>query len=135
MHLPCRTHTWALGPLFHSLHIRTQIELRTVAFICKGFAHTNPLVRTVFDLALSDARTSLGSNIAHFRYKFGISVFNNVNFCKNRITSIVADMMTDEQLARIQAAQELLACRESAMFVNNFSSYDINIMMGNVLCL
>jgi hypothetical protein len=132
MHLPWRTHTWVLGPLFNSLHIRTQFEIRTAAFICKLFVHTNPLVQTILYLAHNDARTGIGSNIAHFRFRYGISTFNNLKVCKNKIAS--ANTLTDEHFARVLAAQELIACKESSMYVEHFSPSDVNTMLEGLLC-
>ena len=132
MGLPARSHTWALGPLHNSKHIRTQLEMRTIAFICRGMSHMNPLVRTIFMNALTDARSDLGANIAFFRAHYSIRCYDDIRNCVNRVANAV--VLSDEQRACVEAARELVACREGFMSVDMFEQDDIQNLLETVLC-
>ena len=122
LHLPRTAHRWTLGPLLNALHIRTQLELRTLSFLIKVSASNNALVKVVFNNAVQDARSDLGFNIAFFRYNFHIFSFDNLAASRGKV--IYRAALTSEQEARISVAQELISCRDQL--------YDVDLDLNEI---
>jgi hypothetical protein len=132
MHLPAQTHTWMLGPLHDSLHIRIQLEIRTLTFIWKCLSHTNPLVNSVFNNAKFDARGPVGANIAHFRASYGIRTNSELSDCIAQIKQ--SNALTNEQYALISVAKDLLGCRDGLMYIQPFENSVISELLWPILC-
>ena len=133
LHLPRNSHRWALGPLINCSHIRTQLELRTLSFIFKFAASKNVLVNSIFNVAISDARSDLGFNIAHFRSKYQIFSFNCIVASSKIIVNSSFNVINADQQARVNAARELLACRDN-LFNFDFPHSDIDFFIETCLC-
>ena len=129
--LPRTAHRWTLGPLHNALHIRTQLELRTLSFLFKMAYCSNSLVNAVFKNALYDARSDLGFNIAFFRTHFGILSFTDLSVCRGKV--IVKAALTIEQEASVSVAKELLLCRDH-LLDTDFDTDEIDVLIKIALC-
>jgi hypothetical protein len=132
MHLPARTHTWMLGPLHNSLHIRVQLEIRTLNFIWKCLSHSNHLVQSVFNVAKFDARTPVGANIAHFRALYGICTEHDISYCTAKIKRLNA--LTIEQEALVSVAKDLIGCRDNILYISSIENSIITSLLQPILC-
>ena len=74
----------------------------------------NIIVYTCYKNAIGNANTSMGSNIAYFRDKYGIEV----NRLSKNITKLVSEpKLRTEQLIVIQHLRELLNIKKQCMYI------------------
>jgi hypothetical protein len=131
LRLPRTAHRWTLGPLHNALHIRTQLEIRTLSFLFKVAFSSNSLVNAVFNNALYDARSDLGYNIAFFRTDFHIFSFTDLSASRRKI--VVKTALTSEQEARVSVAKELILCRDQLLDID-FEAEEIDELLEIALC-
>ena len=72
LRLPHTTHTWILGPLLGQPHIHSQLQQRTLRFLCSIKNNNNTLVSACWKYANNNANSPLGYNIAYFRNSYRI---------------------------------------------------------------
>lgn len=128
--LPYTAHSWALGPLVKSLHIRTVLELRNWNFLRTLCTSTNSVLREIFLSACEDARSDLGHNIAHFRSAYSLHVWNDSHKFKSTLSALP---LTPEQEIQISVALDVLFClhNDSDNGLDHESNVDI---LRDVLC-
>ena len=80
--LPYTTHTWILGPLLDQSHLHYQLQRRTLRFISLMYNSRNVLITACVKIAIGNANSPLGHNIAYFRNNYGINFSHGMCFNK-----------------------------------------------------
>ena len=68
------THTWMLGPLTNSIHMKYKLYIRDFKFLTRFSKCGNVLVRSCFSLISNNANSILGNKLGYFRDRFAINI-------------------------------------------------------------
>ena len=77
LNIPYRAHTWMLGSLMNSIHVKDKLYIQDLKFIHNMKISDNKLAQSCFGFACSDANSIIGNTIAYFRSEYTISVEHN----------------------------------------------------------
>ena len=96
--LPYTTHTWMLGPLTNSVHMKYELYIRDLIFLTRFSKCDNVLVRSCFSLISNNANSILGIKLPYFRDRIAININQCIlkdNIKKIKQSTVISD---DEQL-------------------------------------
>ena len=113
LNVPYNTHTWMLGPLMHQLHLRYQLQRRTVNFLHCMSISTNIIVKTCYTRAICNATTPIGCNLAFIRNYYG-----KLKPCPVKLNT--------HRLNVIKELEALILDRSDIHQIDGFSRADIN---------
>ena len=125
--LPRRAHTWTLGPLLKTKHLKTLLLSRTLTFL-KSCAHScNSLVKAIFTVACGDARSDMGQNIAVMRSVHGIYDLTS-NQC------VESEELSDDRYVIVETAIEILHVRDGSLSLSVFDHDELSDILTYLLC-
>ena len=119
-----------LRPILNQTHISTQLIKRCIRFLFGMASSHNIIVYTCYKNAVGNANTSMGSNIAYLRDKYGIEV-NRLS--KNITKSVSEPKLSTEQNIVIQHLRNLLDIKNNACTLDIFSEEDIDMLIQEVV--
>ena len=96
--LPYNTHTWMLGHLTNSVHMKYKLYIRDLKFVARFSQRDIVLVRACFSIISNNAHSIFGNKLANFRDRFSINITQcnlNDNIKKIKLSTVIRD---EEQL-------------------------------------
>ena len=130
LNLPHDAHTWLLGPLLKQNHIKKQFIVRTLRFLFCMLKSHNGIVEACTLNALSNANSTMGSNLFFLRSKYGI------NFKSQSLAHCIKVATPVEQLDNclIEQLQILLRTRCDEYVINEFTHAEITELIREIAC-
>ena len=126
--LPYTTHTWMLGSLTSSGHMKYKLFIRDLTFLTRFSKCDNVLVRSFFSVISNNANSILGNKLAYFRDRFAINInqciFND-NIKKIKLSTVISD---DEQLI-INNIWSVLVVKSDQYSVQGFDVSEIGYIL------
>ena len=92
--LPYKTHTWILGSVTNSVHMRYKLYIRDLKFSTRFSQCDNVLVRSCFTIISNNANSILGNKLAYVRDRFAIDNNRctlNDNIEKIKLSTVISD--------------------------------------------
>ena len=133
LNLPYDTHKWLLGPLLNQYHIKDQFCHRTLRFISGLSMCNNSMVQACLENATHNANTPIGSNIAFFRYKFGVDILESD--LKSSYMKIKPNKLDDKSESLLEVLNDLLLCRRNILSIECLSYENITLLINSIASL
>ena len=122
--LPYTTHTWMLGPLTNSVHMKYILYIRDLKLLTSFSQCDNVLVRACFSIITNNANSILGNKLAYYRDRFAININRctlNDNIKKIKLSTVISD---EEQLI-INNIWSLILVKSNQYYVQGFDGSEI----------
>ena len=129
LNIPYRAHTWMLGPLMNSIHVKDKLYIRDLKFIYNMKISDNKLARSCFSFACSDANSIIGNKIAYFRSEYNISVEHNTFSEGVNLIKKSAQLCEELQLT-IDHIWSLILVKSNNYSIEGFDLTEINDMIS-----
>ena len=129
LNIPYRAHTWMLGPLMNSIHVKDKLYIRDLKFIYNMKISDNKLAQSCFSFACSDANSIIGNKIAYFRSEYNISVKDNTFSEGVNLIKKSAQLCEELQLT-IDHIWSLILVKSNNYSIEGFDLTEINDMIS-----
>jgi len=129
LHVSARTHTWMLAPIIDQMHIKAQIEVRTIRFMYNMLNSDNKCMRRITCIALAHAHSTMGLNYSYLLHKYDICIYSDLTCNIHQIRH--ANELTDVcRIAIINNVKTLIDCKTNNYVLHGLTLDDINDMLN-----
>ena len=118
--LPYNAHTYLLGPIMEQLDLRIQLYIRNFRLLWHASRSDNNIIYrpTCINSALCNSNSGLGYKMAFYRYRYNMSMSDDIELCIARISQCE---LSDHQLAIVNNLSLSISVREGDHLLLGFT--------------